>query len=51
LESIKLHGLAEVLSLLVPNFFKWFMGDLLFVKRNLSKGHVGNGFWTLGPIF
>jgi hypothetical protein len=44
LESIKLHGLAEVLSLLVPNFFKCFMGDLLFVKRNVSKGHVGNGF-------
>jgi hypothetical protein len=33
LENIKLHGLAEVLSLLVPKFFKCFMGDLHFVKK------------------
>jgi hypothetical protein len=44
LESIELHGLAEVLSLLVPDFLNDSWGTYTSSKRKVYTGHVGNSF-------
>jgi hypothetical protein len=41
LEHIELHGLAEILSLLVPKFFECFIRDLRFVKKKDIQGAYG----------